>query len=271
MFPLAGKNFPTNSQELAESIRDALADVLTLSDSNGSAVKVEGGRYPSVAKLKVNLDGATVSATEPPPKPTPAGKRHPGIAVSQLDLVGRPIKYEKSKLDLTLKARDVRFDFARDKKGHPLLVLTDAADGQVKAQIAKADLQALLLAAARELAAQQHITVQELDLSLAQQGARAVTADVRVKAKKMVMTGVIHFKGKLEVDEELNATVSDLSAAGEGVVGTMVAKLVQPRLKPFEGRQFPLMTFSLGDVSLRDLKIAVKKDVEVTARFGSKA
>jgi hypothetical protein len=29
------------------------------------------------------------------------------------------------------------------------------------------------------------------------------------------------------------------------------------------------MTFSLGDVTLRDLKISVKSDVQVSAEFGS--
>src|SRR3954466_1746498 len=169
MFPLAGKDFPSNADELAWSIHDALAEVLTL-PSNGSSVKVEGGKYPSVSKLKVNLDGAAVSATEPPPKPKPSGKRLPGIEVGQLEVSGKPIKYEKSKLDLTLKAKDVHFDYSRDKKGHPLLVLTDASVGHVKAEISKADLQSLLLAVAREVGNQQNVKIEDLQLNLTQQG-----------------------------------------------------------------------------------------------------
>ena len=65
MFPLAGTNFPVSSDELASSIRDALADVLTL-PKNASAVTAEGGKFPVVKKLTVNLNGAVVRATKSP-------------------------------------------------------------------------------------------------------------------------------------------------------------------------------------------------------------
>ena len=78
MFPLSGKNFPGDADALAEAIRGALAQVLTLPKKD-SAVAVEGGKFPRVKKLKINLSGATVSAAEPPPKPKATGKREPGI------------------------------------------------------------------------------------------------------------------------------------------------------------------------------------------------
>jgi len=68
----------------------------------------------------------------------------------------------------------------------------------------------------------------------------------------------------------MNATVSKLDAEGEGVIGSMASGLVKSKLKPYEGQTFPLMTFSLGDVALRDLKIDVRNNVQVTADFGSK-
>src|SRR2546430_11056 len=163
MFPLAGKNFPGDSGELADSIRDALENILTL--PSGSGVKVEG-KFPAVKKLTGNLNNATVSATEPPPKPKPSGKRQGGIDVAQLEIQGHPIKYERNKLDLGLKARDVHFDFARDKKGQPLLVLTDAGEGQVDAKITKQDIRSLLLTAAREVGKQQKIGIADLQLTL---------------------------------------------------------------------------------------------------------
>src|SRR5438105_245192 len=151
VFPLAGKDFPATSDELVEAIHDALAQVLTLSN-NGSAVTAEGGKFPDVKKLKINLNNARVSASEPPPKPRPTGKREPGIRVDQLEVSGKPVKYEQNKLDLELKASGVSFDFARDKKGQPLLVLADAKEGHVQAKMSKADIESLARAAA-EMAA----------------------------------------------------------------------------------------------------------------------
>ena len=268
MFPLSGKNFPTDPQVLADSIREALAAVLSLPDG-GKAVKVEGAELPQLKRIKVDLSGAEISATEPPPKPKPSGKRTPGLHVTSLEVVGHPIKYEKNKLDLTLKARDVSCDFARDKKGNAMLVLADAREGSVEAKMSKADIEALLKRVAEELAKEQKVTVQDLKLTLTSSGPRSVAADVRITARKMLVSGTIVLKGRLDVDDELNATLSELSASGDGMVGSMVAGLVHKKVKPHEGRVIPLMAFSLGDVALRDLKITVKKDVQVNAAFGS--
>ena len=269
MFPLAGNNFPGSSDELAESIQDALAEVLTLSRKD-RAVSAEGGKYPSIKKLKINLNNAVVSATDPPPKPEATGKRTKGIEVDQLEVTGKPIKYEQNKLEMELKANGVTLDFARDKKGNPLLVLADAKDGHVQAKISKDDIESLARTAAEMAAQPQGIKIDDLDLTLSSEGKRSVAADVRVKAKKMMVSGVIHIRGKLDIDDALNATVSGLECTGEGMIGTMAAGLVKSKLKGYEGKVFPLMTFSLGDVTLRDLKIDVKNAVQVTAEFGSR-
>ena len=267
MFPLSGKTFPTSKEELAQQIRDAMDTVLTL-PKKGEPVVAEGGSFPSVKKLKINLNGASVSATEPPPKPKPSGKREPGIEVDQLEITGHPIQYESRKLELDLKGKGLRFDFGRDKKGQPLLILADAEEGHVKAKISKADVEALALEAASFAAQKQGIKIQDLDLTLASDGPRSVAAEVRVKARKLVMSGVIVIKGKLEVDDDLNATLSELDVDGEGVVGTMVAPMLKKKIEPHNGTVIPLVAFSLGDVALRDLKITVKDSVQVTADFG---
>lgn len=269
MFPLAGKGFPESADALAESIREALAQVLTLPKGDG-AVTAEGGKYPSIKKLKINLDNAALSAKEPPPKPKATGKREPGIAVDQLEVSGKPIKYEQNKLELELKASGVKFDFGRDKKGQPLLVLADAKSGHVQARVTKKDIEALARAAAEMAAKQQGIKVESLEMTLTSEGKRSVAGNVRVKAKKLMVSGVIHVKGKLDIDDELNATVSGLECDGEGMIGSMACGVIKGKLKAYEGKVFPLMTFSLGDITLRDLHIDVKNAVEVSAEFGSK-
>jgi hypothetical protein len=271
VFPLTGKDFPSSSEELATAIADALTEVLTLPNKE-KVVTVSGGAFPHIRQLRINLDGASVSVTEPPPKPKPAGKREPGIEVDQLDVSGHPIRYEQSKLDLDLHAKGVKFDFARDKNKKPLMVLADAREGRVEAKMSKADIEAVVKSITGRLAKQQGISLQDLDLKLTSETDRSVAVEVRVKAKKMIMSGVIHIKGRLDLDDELNATVSGLSASGEGVVGAMVSGIVQSKLKPYEGKKFPLMAFSLGDTTLRDLNISAQgANLQVTASFGSNA
>lgn len=267
MFPLAGKAFPTDAGALASAIEEALREVFAL-PKGASPVTAKGGTYPDIKHVKVDLDGAKVSATEPPPKPLGTGKRQPGVTVGEFELTARPIRYEQAKLDLDLTASGLRFDFDRDKAGRPLLVLTDAEDGEVNARVSKKDIEALMLSAATLGAKQQGVTVQDLELELSSTGPRSIAADVRVKAKKMLVTGVVHVTGAVDIDDELNATLSNLRCTGEGMIGTMAAGVMQKHLQAFDGKQVPLMAFSLGDVSLRDLELEVNGALHVSAAFG---
>lgn len=268
MFPLAGKSYPASSEELGRAIEGALAEVFTLAKS-GQAVKVSGDDFPALKKLTINLDGAQVNATEPPDKPLAKGKRTEGIQVSQFEFSGHPIRYENSKVDLEVTARGVQLDFAKDKNGHPLLVLVDAQEGQAQANVSKDDLRTLVTAIASAAAKEQGVKIQDLEIDLTSAGKRSVAADVRVTARKAIVSGVVRLKGRADVDDDLNATISDLTCEGEGMVGKLSAEFLRGRLKAINGRKFPLMAFSLGDVTLRDVTVDVKRGLHVKARFGS--
>ena len=63
---LSRKDFPTTAEELAAAIEEALGDVFKL--KKGSGVSIEGGAdFPDIKRVQIDLDGAQVSATEPPP------------------------------------------------------------------------------------------------------------------------------------------------------------------------------------------------------------
>src|SRR5215203_5684125 len=142
MFPLAGKSFPTSAGELADALTTALAGIFTLPSED--SVQLQGGKFPAIKTVSIDLDGATIAANKPPPKPIGTGKRAPGPRVDKLDLSAQPIQYEQAKLNLKLSASGLKFDFDRDKKGNPLLVLTEAKGGKVDARISKDDIEALL-------------------------------------------------------------------------------------------------------------------------------
>lgn len=269
MFPLSGREFPASGSELAAAIDKALAEVMTL-PAGRPAVTVTGEAYPAISSIEVNLDGATVRTGTLPPKPIGVGDRRPGISVEQARLSGHPIRHQQARLELDVSGRGLRLDFDRDANGSPLLVLTAAESGDVRASISQADLQALALEAATAAAKQQGVTIQELQLSLASEGPRTLAAHVRVKAKKMMMSGVVHLRGRLAIDDRLDATVSQLSCVGEGMVGNAAAAMLQRKVQEMEGRTIPLTALSLGEVALRDIQIQVDDTVRVSAAFGSR-
>jgi hypothetical protein len=269
MFPLSGREFPGSGSELAAAIEKALAEVMTL-PAGRSVVTVTGDAFPAISSIEVNLDGAAIRTGALPPKPVGVGDRRPGISVEQARLSGHPIRHQQARLELDVSGRGLKLDFDRDANGSPLLVLTAAESGDMRASISQADLQALALEGATLAAKQQGVAIQELQLSLASEGPRTLAAHVRVKAKKMMMSGVVHLRGRLAIDDRLNATVSQLSCAGEGMVGNAAAAMLQKKVQELEGRTIPLTALSLGEVALRDLQIQVAESVRVTASFGNR-
>ena len=267
MFPLAGKDFPESRQQLADAIRRALAEILSL-PKNNQVVTIEGGKFPAIDRVKVDLSNASVSSDLPPPPPKPAGKREPGPVVSDVQVVARPLRYQDGKAEFQLDASDVRFDFARDAQGNAMLVLRDARSGHVEVMIGQDDLQSLLKAAAGMAARQQGVTIQDLQVKLSSQGPRAIDAEARVKARKMVMSGTLTLRARVEIDDELVATLSNLSASGEGMIGSMAAGLIQGKLKQLQGERIPLTAFSLGDIRLHHLSVSTEQGLQITAQFG---
>jgi hypothetical protein len=270
MFPLAGNSYPTSSDELARGIRDALAEMFTFPNPN-SVIRIEGDAWPAIDRLTVDLGGAIVRVSQPPPKPVPQESREPGITIGQLQVLGHPIRYQQSRLDLDVAARNVRTEFSHDSTGRALILLADASDGHVETQIGKADLQSAMRAAATEAAKPQGVTIQDLQVSLASDGVRSLAGEVRVKAKKMMMSGVVVVRGKVEIDQDMIATLSNLTCTGEGMIGGMAAAMVNSKLRLYEGKRVPLMAFALGDVTLRGLRITTDDPIAVRAEFGGKS
>jgi len=157
-------------------------------------VVIQGGSYPDFERVKVDLTGASIKGTLPPPPPKPVGGRDPGPSAAELRITGKPIKYQGRGINLQLNATAAKFDLSHDEQGRALLVAREAESGNVSVDIAAADLQFILKAAATELAKQKGVSIQDLEVKLATQGPRAVDVQVRVKAKKLVMSGTVIVK-----------------------------------------------------------------------------
>jgi hypothetical protein len=269
MFPLVGPDYPKTREELARRIQAGLGELLTFPQGQ-TVVVIQGGAYPDFENVKVNLTGANVNGTVPPAPPKPTGQRDPGPTTAELHITGKPIRYQGRGINLELNATGAKFDLSHDEKGQALLVAREADSGNVAFDIAAADLQFILKAAATELAKQKGVTIQELDVKLTNQGPRTIDAEVRAKAKKLVMSGTVTVKGRVEIDDALVAKVSNLSCEGQGMMGNMAAGFIQGALKSHEGQGFPLTTFSLGGLALRDLQISTANGLRITAEVGKK-
>jgi hypothetical protein len=70
------------------------------------------------------------------------------------------------------------------------------------------------------------------------------------------------------IDEQLNAQLFGLKCAGEGTLGTLACGFIAPHLQRFNGRELSLTALPLGEIQLRDIRIAADRELRVTAEFG---
>jgi hypothetical protein len=268
MFYLAGTDFPATAEQLTAALTGSLQKFMTL-PTNRSVVSATGGAYPQIDQLRIDLSGSVLNLAARPPRPVGVGPRQEGIQVGRLEITGRPVRLQDAGLNLNLTADGARFDFDRNKENAPLLMLSTASSGKVEAGIARKDIESLLLSGASAAAKKQGVAIEETQLTLNSKGPRSVGMDVRVRAKKGLFGATVHIVGQLDVDDEMTARISGLNCSGEGMIGSVVCGFITPYLQRYDGKQVPLMAFSMGDVRLRDLQLRTQDGLQVTAAFGS--
>lgn len=265
MFPLQSKVLPPNAAALRDALEDGLRRVV---HPAGPMVTVEEKQYPELTALRVSLDGAN-AGERPPSRPLPAvGAVEPGLRVAHFEISGRPILVQGAKVDLSCSARDVQIGQGRDQNGNVLLLLQDAAEGKMEVAVALADLETLVLVGAKAEAAKQGVTVEDVRIELRSRSERALDAIVHVRAKKLFLNAAVRISGSVSIDEQLNARLSGLECAGDGALGSLASGFIAPHLARFNEREFSLMALPLGEVKLRDVRIAAGRELRVTARFG---
>jgi hypothetical protein len=265
MFPLNTSNFPSNADDLARHLNESLRDLFQLPND---PVTIREISYPHLASLAVALDGAQLRG-QPPPVPSPTGESTPALTVDSFTAKGSRISVGPATVDFALEAKDVRLHRAPDSNGNIVLLLHGAADGRIEVSASPANIEALIAEVAKAEAAKHGVAIDSVQLSLRSNSPRSLAAEVRLRAKKLFLSTSLRITGKVDLDEELNAKISGLGCTGEGAIAGVACGVLKPHLEKIEGRQFPLMSLPLGEVRLRDVRIAAGNTLSITAEFGS--
>jgi hypothetical protein len=264
MFPLQTKSLPPTADALREALEGTLRRLVTPASP---MVTVEDKNYPDLAALRLTLDDAQ-AIDKPPPPPRPISAIEPGLQVENFLLRGRPILFQGAKIEFACTGHEVRIGQARDEEGNVVLLLQDAAAGQVEIAVRLADLEALVLAEGKAQATKQGVNVESVRIELSSRSERAIDVVVHVVAKKLFLSAALRISGSMAIDEQLNARLSALECTGEGTFGTLACGVIAPHLARFNGRDFSLMALPLSELKLRDLRISADDALRVTAQFG---
>lgn len=270
MFPLASDDVPGNATELAAAIEQELRKHVQL-PARGKIVKIEdGGRYPDLWAVEIDMSGGEIEMDDLPPRPQPGKSRQSGPRVKSLHVIGHPIRWAQSALEFALIAEDAQFEYGRDRTTKQLILLIkQAGSGHVTIRITQRDLERMLREAASLAAQRQGVAIKDVRVTLSpiKGQPNAVAADIELTARKF-LSAVIHISGEFAIDNDLNAVPSNLECSGEGMVGSIVCGLLKPHLQRIDGRPISLQALPLGSAKVREVKLTVTKSaLEVWAQF----
>jgi len=265
MFPLNTETFPATAADLAQHLNDSIRRLFGLTRD---PVELRAKSYPHLDSLIVSLNGAVLS-DRPPEMPSVAGAPEPALTIDSFRVSASPLSVGPALVDLQLAAQGVELHRAIDRSGHLLLLLHNATNGRLEISVAVSDLEALIAEVAKAEAGKHGVNIDSVQLSLRSRSPRSLAAEIRLRAKKFFVSALLRITGQLDLDEQLNARISGLDCTGEGAIAGVACGVLKPHLQNLDGREFSLMSLPLGEVRLRDVRIAVGDKLSVTAEFGA--
>lgn len=267
VLPLAAAEIPRTGGQLTDSLLGGWKGALRFTDP-AKVVTIVGGHYPAIDSLRVDLSDATVltdkkGASLNEPKPTTQS-----LGVDHFTLLASPLLSHKAKLNLQLTGEAVKFDVQKDKSGSPLLMMADASSGTLHFDASTADLEKLILAMAKEMASKNGIIVRSVNLKLTSAGPRSIDADLHLSTLFALIPAGLRFTAHVDVDDQMNAKISNLNATGDEILGPLITELLRPALSKYDGKSKLLINFPNEKVKLKTVQIDAGERVTLDATFG---
>lgn len=261
MLPLAGSEPPNSPETLVTALKTGLAArELTAKEVTTS------GTWPALDSFMVDLTGVQVSRSHRVPT---ADSSHPaGFCAARFELVAAPASLESTPVQISLHAKDAEFEFASSVQGEFLLMMKRTAQGDVTVEVARTEIERLLQKLASEAAGPHGVEIKSTSLQVAQRGPRAVSLVAEITAKMFIAKATMTLTADLDLDDQLNLRPSNLQFHGDGMVASLAGGFIRPQLARLEGRAIPLVSFALGDMTLRDIQVNAGETLRFSAQFG---
>ena len=268
-FPLAAEGLPSSRDQLAQALTDGLSRHIKLADDT-QAIVAEGEAYPSLRKLQVDLTNAQIDTGHKPAKLQKRERPAPGVRAEEFAFRAEPLNVDGGCIHLNVRARDVSLGVIHDRAGQPILSLDEAREGQVFCQTTTKDLGTIFRASANERGKRFGLSVQKARLDLTSRDEHQLSADLRFASRLLIVPIQLHFTAKVSVDDEGNATVSNLTCEGDDAAGVLITQFIRPSLKQYDNTTMPLVGFPSKKMHLKDVRVQVDGEtVRLAAGFGS--
>ncbi|MEY2542406.1 MAG: hypothetical protein QOI22_2008 [Verrucomicrobiota bacterium] len=265
MLPLNSKDFPQSASDFERAVEEGLRRYVR---KDGRIVTISARVFPYLDEVAMNLDGAQIDSSLLAPVSL-AGETKHACEAAIVTMGARNVLIQGVPVSLRMEVRDVVFHQGKDAAGDAFLVVQKAREGHIVVSAEQLDLEKMIAEAARVQAAKNGVSIENVRLALRARGARSIAANVRLQAKKLLFRANIDIAGQLDITDDFVAKTSQLKCKGDGAIGSLACGVLEPHLQRLNGATFPLMSLPLGEIRLRDIRIAVADTVEITADFGT--
>jgi hypothetical protein len=265
MFQLGSKNFPQSAGDFERALEESLRQYVR---KDGPIVTVSSRVFPYFDQIAINLDGAQFDSRLPEPL-HPRGETKEACEAAIVSVSARAVRIQEAPASLRLEARDVVFHKGEDENGDALLIVQKAREGHIVISATQVDLEKMLTETLQTQASLKGVSVENVRLALRARGARSLAADIQLNARKFLLRAKIDIHGQLDIADDFVARISQLKCRCDGPLGSLACGVLEPHLQRLEGATVPLMSLPLGEIKLRDVRVAVADTVEITADFGN--
>ena len=263
MFALGGDAFPTDTQGL----RAALAQPVVALGAGEGAITIEG-IFPSLDALRMNLTGVRPDSRTLPARivENAAGE----FFARALDITAEPASVASLAIQLRLHAEDCVFAFGTAADGARAARLDTCASGTLDIVAATTDIEAALLALARDAAAKHGAEVESVRVTLDAESPRAISVTAVAVAKAMFFKATLTIRGRIALDEELKLRLSGATCTGDGMIANLAAAQLRPRIAEWEGRTFSIRGMLPAGLQPTDIALSGGDALRIRATIGVK-
>ncbi|HEX4124873.1 MAG TPA: hypothetical protein VHY37_09135, partial [Tepidisphaeraceae bacterium] len=210
MLPLGCRELPTNPQQLQLALMRGWSRALALPDPQ-KAVAVDGEKSDALRAVRIDLTDGTMHTDRKASSSSPVNRAVSTVGIGRFELVGRPLICDDAHMAVNLTADGVRMDLEHDRKGHPILLLSDADHGTFRFDASFDDLNKIILTMARQQASPYGVDVKDTQFGLTTDPVgRSLTATLRLQTTFCYLPAGMNFSAHVKVDDAMNAQLTDL-------------------------------------------------------------
>jgi hypothetical protein len=225
------------------------------------------GSFPSLAALRIDLTGAHLDRQKVLRRTE--GGQAGGFFARVVEIAAAPADISSIPVHLRLRAEDCVLAFGIAGDGTHVVRLERCSTGTLEASAGIADIEAALLALARDAAARHGAEVESVRLVVEAGTPRQLAVTATAVAKAMFFTATLTVRGRLAIDEACNARLSDITCTGDGMIANLAAAQLRPRIAEWEGRAIPIAQLLPEGQRLLDFSLTAGASVAVRATIGT--